>query len=256
MATDLFTLRDLARELSLPESTIRYYRDQFSRFLPTVGTGRRRRYPPEAIGLLRFVADAYAHNRRREDIEAALAEVAPGAFEAAAIPVQVEPQPGPALPALWPRRSGTPTNDELLATILDGERDRREVMWQMAREIVRLGEAIERQHVFLSELSRHLESDTRLLPPASTPVAPVSPPANGEAPREHPLAAELEALRQELTRERELVDRLRKSKLEIERRAAEAEGRLRDSRAAPPPAKGGVFGRILSRDTPRESSGE
>jgi DNA-binding transcriptional MerR regulator len=247
MPTDLFTLRDLARELSLPESTVRYYRDQFASYLPTVGTGRRRRYPAEALGLLRFVADAYAHNRRREDIESALAEVAPGAMEAAEIPVQTEAQPLPALPALWPRRAAGPTNDELLATILDGERDRREVMWQMAREIVRLEEAIERQHLFLSELSQKLVPETRLLPPAPTTPAPA---ANGEGKHESPLASELEQLRQELSRERELVDRLRKSKLEIERRAAEAEGRLRETRSAPAPARGGVFGRILSRDNP------
>jgi hypothetical protein len=59
------------------------------------------------------------------------------------------------------------------------------------------------------------------------------PPAGGTASRgttevELQLAGELQSLRQELERERELVERLRRSKLEIERRATQAEQALRD----------------------------
>ena len=61
----LLTVREIARELGLPESTVRYYRDAFAGYLPAVGTGRRRRYPLEAIPLLRVVADGYAQNRAR-----------------------------------------------------------------------------------------------------------------------------------------------------------------------------------------------
>ena len=57
---------EIARELGLPESTVRYYRDAFAGYLPAVGTGRRRRYPLEAIPLLRVVADGYAQNRARD----------------------------------------------------------------------------------------------------------------------------------------------------------------------------------------------
>lgn len=46
----LHTLREIARTLGLPESTVRYYRDAFSSYVPTVGRGWRRRYPPAASG--------------------------------------------------------------------------------------------------------------------------------------------------------------------------------------------------------------
>jgi hypothetical protein len=75
---------------------------------------------------------------------------------------------------------------------------------------------VERQHAVLNEIARHLE---RRAPPR-LPAADLTP----EAPDE------LDALRTELARERELVERLRRSKLEIERRAAEAEAALSDTR--------------------------
>ena len=55
----LFTLRELADQLSLPESTVRYYRDAFLDHIPSVGTGRRRRYPPAALAVLRSIAKGY-----------------------------------------------------------------------------------------------------------------------------------------------------------------------------------------------------
>ena len=223
----LYTIRDVARELGLPESTVRYYRDGFSAYLPAVGTGRRRRYPAEAIPLLRLVAEGYSQNRPRVEIEQALSESlgasSVGKHHAAMMP------PG------FDRRD----RDELLATVLDGERERREVMWQMARELVRLGEAIERQQVVLAGLARQASAPGHTLPSA----------AAGEAPLETPSAQqELEQLRHELARERELVERLRRSKLDIERRAVEAEAQLGKGGAL---ARGGLLGKLLSRGDER-----
>ena len=231
----LYTIRDVARELGLPESTVRYYRNAFAAYLPSVGTGRRRRYPAEAVPLLRLVAEGYAQNRPRLEIEQALGEAAGSQATA----------PRPAVPAPARGFGSDAGRDELLATILDGERERREVMWQMARELVRLGEAIERQQVVLSRLAERAalpvgeaEGAERAprLPAFSTDSALSAP-----APQ-----AELDQLRHELARERELVERLRRSKLDIERRAAEAEARLDgDGTAA---ASRGFIGRLLTRD--------
>jgi len=219
----LYTIRDVARELGLPESTVRYYRNAFAAYLPSVGTGRRRRYPAEAIPLLRVVAEGYAQNRPRLEIEQALGEAGGGQAEAIRATM-----PAPA------RGFGGDRRDELLATILDGERERREVMWQMAKELVRLGEAIERQQVVLTRLAEAV---------GAAPVAAYS--ALPAAPRPQ---AELDRLREELARERELVERLRRSKLDIERRAAEAEARLGQGGAGP--ARRGFLGRLLARETP------
>ncbi len=210
-------MRDIARELGLPESTVRYYRDAFAGYLPVVGTGRRRRYPPEAIPLLRVVAEGYAQNWARPDIERALEELfgREGTTAVAAV--------GTGAPL-----TAAPRHDELLATVLDGERERREVMWQMARELVRLSEAIERQEVLLAQLAERVEGAGRALPAAAA-------------------ADELESLRRELAEERDLVERLRRSKLEIERRAAEAEAKLREDGGRR--KGGGLLGRLLSQET-------
>ncbi len=223
----LHTIRDVARELGLPESTVRYYRNAFATYLPSVGTGRRRRYPAEAIPLLRLVAEGYAQNRPRVEIEQALGESL-GASGA----------PGKPVTAVAMRTVGADGHrDELLATVLDGERERREVMWQMARELVRLGEAIERQHLVLTKLTEQMAAGAA----EATGAA-----ALASAPPAAPELDELEELRHELSRERELVERLRRSKLEIERRAADAEARLGEGGSGP--ARRGLFGKLLARE--------
>jgi DNA-binding transcriptional MerR regulator len=73
----LFTLRELADRLSLPESTVRYYRDAFLDHIPSVGTGRRRRYPEPALAVLRTIARGYASGRTRAEILGLVEGVAP-----------------------------------------------------------------------------------------------------------------------------------------------------------------------------------
>ena len=102
--------------------------------------------------------------------------------------------------------------------------------WQLAREIVRMGEVLERQQMTLVQITQHLDwGANRALPPGQN-VSPVPytgmTPAQPPVPDESSLARELGALREELERERELVERLRRSKLEIERRATVAEAEL------------------------------
>ena len=244
----LHTIREIAQELDLPESTVRYYRDAFPEHIATVGTGRRRRYPGEAIAVLRSIADGYARGQTREEIEAQLFGGPP--------PTRARPKP----------RAAPQQTDELLATILDGERERREAMWQIAREIVRLGEAIERQQVVLGEITEQLVAQAnRTLPPgapveedAVTPEEPIpagtaekaaqfeTVPASPPSGAMSQLEQELRALQEELANERELVERLRRSKLDIERRAAEAEARLGEAGGAG--RRRSVIERLLSRE--------
>ncbi len=234
--TALYTIREIARQLALPESTVRDYRDAFVEHIPAVGTGRRRRYPADAVAILRSVAHGFAASKSREEIAAGL-RGRPGPAVEHQTPVLATREP--------PRISGL-EYDELLATILDGERERREAMWQMAREIVRLGEAIERQHVVLGELAEKLanQADRALTagspepaPEASVPSALAPPPA---------VVDEVASLREKLVQERELVERLRRSKLEIEHRAAQAEARLAEQEQRP--RHRSVLGRLLPRE--------
>jgi DNA-binding transcriptional MerR regulator len=50
---ELLTLKEIARQIGVPESNLRYYRNRIGDFAPSVGKGRRRRYLPEAIDVFR-----------------------------------------------------------------------------------------------------------------------------------------------------------------------------------------------------------
>ena len=80
------------------------------------------------------------------------------------------------------------------------------------------------------------------MPYAGPEVTPAPAPAG---PNEDELAKELSSLREELQRERELVERLRRAKLEVERRATNAERELEHRTESP---EMGALRRFLSKD--------
>ena len=263
----LLTLKQVADKLRLPESTVRYYRDAFLDHIPSIGTGRRRRYPPAAVAVLRTVAEGYGAGRSHEAILGSLEGWAP---RAAAEPAP-KPHPQEQAPA------GV-SNLELLAAIVDGEREQRDALWQMAKEIVRLTDVLEGQEKVLTEIADHAGVRPALaaaeppralagggagtappapLPPPAAPLqaapppsppAPPPPPLRAEAPVPPPAAppasspppapwrpaeagtpaSEMERLRVELESERALVDRLREAKLKLEHRVTDAEAKLEE----------------------------
>ncbi|QQE76759.1 MerR family transcriptional regulator (plasmid) [Brevibacillus composti] len=71
----LLTIAEIAKQLGIPESTVRFYRDRFEPFIPFVGEGRKKRYLPEAAEVLRFIAEAFKRNETATDIEEALSRV-------------------------------------------------------------------------------------------------------------------------------------------------------------------------------------
>ena len=84
---ELLTIADIAKKLGLPESTVRYYRDRFPEYVPSVGGGRRRRYRPEAVDVLRFIADGLRNERTATEIAEALGRMFPKTLD-----VHDEPQ--------------------------------------------------------------------------------------------------------------------------------------------------------------------
>jgi DNA-binding transcriptional MerR regulator len=231
-----YGLCELARELGLPESTTRYYRDVFAPFVPSVGKGRRRRYPEEAVTVLRFVAEAFTDGRTRDEIAQMLGEEATPRPENN---VAAESSTG------FSRQRSKP--DQVMTSLIEGEREQRELMWQMVRELSRFGDAIERQHYILSELVDHVfHNADRQLPAAgngdiieNVVDADIVSEAEYEAvatpDRESPSShVDVEALRKALETERDLVERLRQSKLDLERRAAAAEAELEQSQEQEP----------------------
>jgi len=234
----LLTLRELAAQLDLPESTVRYYRDGFLDFIPSVGTGRRRRYPPQAAAVLRRIATGYEAGRSRAEIAGGLQQDAPGSTGTVAVA---------AAASAAPLSMEDVTNLDLLAAILDGEREQRDALWQMAKEIVRLTEVLERQDGVLTgiadqagvivagerplSLGAGAAAATPAPAPAAATVAPTqaaaSPPTPPSVPRD---ASDVAQLRAELDAERALVERLREAKLHVEHRAADAEAALAEQR--------------------------
>jgi DNA-binding transcriptional MerR regulator len=65
---ELLTLAAVAERLRLPESTVRYHAKKFSQFIPTSGDGRQRRYRPEAVEILRTVAEMLKHNQTATEV--------------------------------------------------------------------------------------------------------------------------------------------------------------------------------------------
>jgi len=174
----LFTLRELADRLELPESTVRYYRDAFLDHIPSVGTGRRRRYPPAALAVLRSIAEGYASGLPRTEVLRHIDGAAPAA----------EPVRGTASPASKGGRrppvaeTTEVTNLDLLAAIVDGEREQREALWQMAQEIVRLTGVLESQEKVLNEISDHTGFSLRAPEPPPALGAHFGPPALSGGP--------------------------------------------------------------------------
>lgn len=81
MADKLLTIAEIAKQLDIPESTVRFYRDRFEVFVPSVGEGRKKRYLPEATEVLRFIAENFKRNTTAMEIEEALSRMFPRSVE-------------------------------------------------------------------------------------------------------------------------------------------------------------------------------
>lgn len=63
------TIADIARETGIAESTIRFYRDKFAHYLPSIGEGRKRRYEPQAIKIFKEIAELSNKGTLNSEIE-------------------------------------------------------------------------------------------------------------------------------------------------------------------------------------------
>ena len=73
MEDDLLSIKEIARQLEVPESNVRYWRDRFEDYLPVVGEGRKRRYKKQALDIFQAIRDGYQANQSTEDIARDLA---------------------------------------------------------------------------------------------------------------------------------------------------------------------------------------
>lgn len=74
MGKRFISLREVGRRLDIPPSTVVYYKDKFSKYIPSVGgEGRRRRYPVEVLEIFRRVREMFNDNWSTDQIEKELA---------------------------------------------------------------------------------------------------------------------------------------------------------------------------------------
>jgi len=74
MSKKYISLREVGRQLDVPPSTIVFYKDKFSKYIPSEGgEGRRRRYPVEVLEIFRRIREMFNNNWSTEQIERELA---------------------------------------------------------------------------------------------------------------------------------------------------------------------------------------
>lgn len=95
------TIAQIAKQLELPESTVRYYRDHFSDYIPVIGEGRLRRYPAEAVEVFRTIAEVLRKDHgSATEVAEVLSRLFPRNSVATATPPQTTTEQQQALPQL------------------------------------------------------------------------------------------------------------------------------------------------------------
>ena len=68
----MYTFKQAAELAGLHENTARTYRDRFLEFFSYTGEGRRRRYPEEAVAILKLISEKVSQNLTQEQIQVEL----------------------------------------------------------------------------------------------------------------------------------------------------------------------------------------
>lgn len=67
--TKYYSIADIAKELNLPESTVRYYRDRFKNYVPGTKKGQRKFYDDQALEALRIIAEGLRKGETAATVE-------------------------------------------------------------------------------------------------------------------------------------------------------------------------------------------
>ena len=65
---ELLTIKAIAQRLNMAESTCRYFRDKWPEYMPVVQHGRRKLYRPEAVEVIRIIAEETQERKSAEEI--------------------------------------------------------------------------------------------------------------------------------------------------------------------------------------------
>jgi len=91
-----YSLKEIAEIVHIPASTASYYRDRHKHFLPYTGSGRRKRYKPEALKAFRLIVEKANAGCSTAEIQEALKQAGPinAEIEDSNSTVQQQQQPG------------------------------------------------------------------------------------------------------------------------------------------------------------------
>jgi DNA-binding transcriptional MerR regulator len=64
----------MAKILKIPVSTASYYRDRHNDFMPSTGSGRKKKYKPESLEALKLIVELASKSVSTEEIEEALSQ--------------------------------------------------------------------------------------------------------------------------------------------------------------------------------------
>lgn len=235
--TARLSIREISRRTGVPESTLRYYRSLFPGQIPTLGSGRHRRHPEHAVPVFRQISDLFADGESREGILRQLKETHPDAAEsgsAAASRVlrmseaQVSPElEHPLDVSGLPRRVPAGDFEGFVAALMARDRELMAMhrgLLDLVGRLIATFEAKKPVAEARPEAAIHEPATTQAPPPneasgdgTTATEGSVGSPDSADAEKQ------LEQLRQSLEREREMVERLRRAKLEIEQRLARFE---------------------------------
>ena len=138
------TIVEIAQRLGLPESTVRYYRDHFSDYIPVIGEGRQRRYPAEALEIFQVIAETLRKDHgSATEVEEALNRLFPRNAMTTAEPPQTTTGQQQSLPQLA----------EQIAVVL---RQQQEALETQNALLTQQAAAVETLTQELTELKRHL----------------------------------------------------------------------------------------------------
>jgi DNA-binding transcriptional MerR regulator len=216
--TGSLSIREISRRTGVPESTLRYYRSLFPEHIPTLGSGRNRRHPEDAVAIFLRISSLFAAGESRGTVRRELQgrpplDAAAPRSEDGALPVEVTR--GYQLEvAAHPGRLRPQELEQLVTAMMVRDRE----LVSMHRDLLELLEKLIHTLGLLAGgragawgLDR---VDAALKPPPPEPVA--EPVSASES-------LELERLRESLQREQEMVERLRRARLELERRLTRLE---------------------------------
>jgi len=88
---EAFKIKEVAEKINVGESTVRFWRDRYEIFIPTIGKGRKRRYTAEGIEVLRLIAESSKEGLSKTEINDILS--GDGEIIADPEPIEIEDVP-------------------------------------------------------------------------------------------------------------------------------------------------------------------